>query len=501
MKEEKRIKKEVKKLAKEKKYNEIYEQYGTKWFRKYVSHQYKKEDIKKLEKEGKFFDIYHRYGEEELDYSEIYKRDIEMETGKKPNLFQRIKEYRRKGIEFFKIALLTLGFDSTILIGYTATSSDIEKFNNGITYKKEIKEYDEKIEKYANEVKEMNLNDIEIIMKVTNDMWENIYAYGNPQMDVHGYLCLDMQEDGIGVCRNMADDIANKLNKINPDYNARFISGYFDYSNLEPNTIQSRIIEPGQYLKVDKGNKKVIYFNGKKREEIINGENKTFKISYNQNEDIDYVIITSEEKIREIHYNNNKINYTIDIDIKSREKELSIYNEDGKVIDRINKEYNEESVNTENNNIGDIIKNSIKGNHAVVAIDIKEDNVTLILDPNNKAIGYYDNGKIIMFNERNKEEGKFKRTFFTDIVFNGLESIISYPTDYATSFFNTDLTYEELEEKYGVEAQNRTLKELEKNHKISFKNSLKVEEMSKEIINDTENKMPNIEIDINDLNR
>ena len=170
-------------------------------------------------------------------------KNIEIEKDKKWTLFQRIKEYRKVGIGYFKILLLCLGIDSSILIGTMTASSEIEKIRNGKIYEKEIKEYNKEIKDYANKTKKMNLSDIATIMKVTNDMWENIYAYGKPTMDVDGYLALDMKKDGIGVCRNMADDIANKLNKINPDYNARLVTGYFKYANPEPNEIQSRTIQ------------------------------------------------------------------------------------------------------------------------------------------------------------------------------------------------------------------------------------------------------------------
>ena len=54
---EKDIKKEVKLLAKQGYFDDIYQQFGLKYFRNYVSRNYKRKDIRKLEKEGKYFDI------------------------------------------------------------------------------------------------------------------------------------------------------------------------------------------------------------------------------------------------------------------------------------------------------------------------------------------------------------------------------------------------------------------------------------------------------------
>ena len=63
------IKKQVKKLAKQKKYEDIYVIYGRKWFLKYTPKKYQKADRLKLKIEGKFLDIYNKYGS--IDYEDI----------------------------------------------------------------------------------------------------------------------------------------------------------------------------------------------------------------------------------------------------------------------------------------------------------------------------------------------------------------------------------------------------------------------------------------------
>ena len=55
-------KEEIKKLKKDKNYEEIYQKYGQKVYIKNVSSRYKKEDLKKLSKEGRYMDIYNKYG-------------------------------------------------------------------------------------------------------------------------------------------------------------------------------------------------------------------------------------------------------------------------------------------------------------------------------------------------------------------------------------------------------------------------------------------------------
>ena len=48
-------------------------------------------------------------------------------------------------------------------------------------------------------------------------MWKEIDGYGEPELDAFGYYRLDI-ENGVGMCRHMADDIAYKLNEINKDF-------------------------------------------------------------------------------------------------------------------------------------------------------------------------------------------------------------------------------------------------------------------------------------------
>ena len=85
--QKRQIKKEVKKLAKQKKYEEIYQEYGPTYFRKTVPNRYKYADIEKLESEGKYIDIYEKYGE--IDEA-TYIADLENELGRRPNLKERL---------------------------------------------------------------------------------------------------------------------------------------------------------------------------------------------------------------------------------------------------------------------------------------------------------------------------------------------------------------------------------------------------------------------------
>lgn len=101
---EKDIKKQVKLLAKQKKFEQIYQEYGPYYFRMYVSSKYRKADIKKLEKEGKYLAIHEKYGEGWVNYVQAYQKDIENELGRKSTLPERI--FNRNFIRRIKIVYI-----------------------------------------------------------------------------------------------------------------------------------------------------------------------------------------------------------------------------------------------------------------------------------------------------------------------------------------------------------------------------------------------------------
>lgn len=218
---DKETKYKIKQLKKQKKYDEIFINYGRKEYIKNIPRSYRKKEIKKLKSEGRYEDIFSKYGEEEYNKILLHACIQEMKEAKGSlrayswGILQRIKMFTKKvGIYTASILLEC----SAILI--EAGQEKIDE--NGIKYEKEIENYNENISQYAEEVKKMHLSDLQIIMKVMDDMWNNTQGYGTPQKDIYGYLELDLAtKDGYGVCRNMASDMAKKLNQINPKYNAR----------------------------------------------------------------------------------------------------------------------------------------------------------------------------------------------------------------------------------------------------------------------------------------
>lgn len=238
-------KKKIKELKKEHKYDEIYLEFGKNVYNKNVPYKYIKKDLKKLRLEGRYEDIFIKYGENEYEklLDKAKYNEIKEAKGKISAIFWKIKNKTKK---FMKIAGITipLVFSSAA----AGISYDVEKQckENAKIYKNEIKEYNDKIEEYAKDINKMELNDIQIFMKVMDDMWRNTRGYYKPKKDIKGFLELDLaDEEGYGVCRNMASDVAKKLNKINPKYNARTMvvtmeeESYYKIANINRKFIQT----------------------------------------------------------------------------------------------------------------------------------------------------------------------------------------------------------------------------------------------------------------------
>lgn len=366
----------LKALKKAKKYDEIYCYYGKNIYKALTPSKVKKTEIKKLLKEGKYEDIYQKYGYTEYvkHMPTIYARDVYLETGSKTrSTFEKIKywSFHKFFPMFLSIATLVPTTSATTL---TYLSGQTIK-ENETAYEEQLLEYDEKISEYANEIKKLELTDFQVIMKVMSDMWDNIKGYGSPEKDIYGFYRLDFLEDNkTGVCRHMADDVAAKLNMINPDYNAKLLYVYMDsdqeyhFSNIERNVVQETD--------------------------------------------------------------------TIVTDSSSQEEENSSLS----------------------NSIIDVATSAL-GNHVVVALNIPGYEETFILDPTNPSLGVFKDGKLHMFSTKSGE-GLTDRPLTSLVFFKS--SPIDIISDYIDSFKESDKSLEELQELFGVDAQNKALEEIAK---------------------------------------
>ena len=508
------IKKQVKKLAKQKMYEDIYVIYGRKWFLKYVPKKYQKADRKKLWKEGKFLDIYNKYGS--IDYEEIQEKEIENETGKEPTIGQIIKIWCKRALRIILLSGLMTDTALGIARG-VGTDNIIEE--NGQKYAKEIENYQKEIQEYAKTINQKKYTDLEIFMKLMKDMYETTRGYGQPEIDAQGYYGMDMQEGGIGVCRNIADNIADKLNAINPDYNARSITCISNYSNIEYNNMENKIVMDDNTTLILQGNEtrwyddkgQLIKIKTKEddrevEQEYENGNIVRTKITYQdgnaeiietyEDDRLKYKnILTDKEYISEGYDEAGNASWK---QVADKTKEITTYYNDGEKYQQIIQEKNRQTTITYENeeivskeeeeleeydNIYLKLKQSKKlrestttiTNHAVVIADVEKDNATIILDPTNGTIGTYKDGNIVIFNET-EEKDPIKRSFLGDLLYSGTENFIEFPKEWLQSFLNPSISVEELEKKYGVEAQNKALTKIEKEEKQkSFMEEIKYE--------------------------
>ena len=284
-------------------------------------------------------------------------QEVKYECGTKFDDLKQIIDVHLKEIFYFCIIYLSYLFlampnDVQKDIKATARSENIDK----------ISEYERYVDDYLESIDFTGLSDLEIFMKLMQYEHQEM-LYGTPKQEITGYYRVQML-DGKGVCRNIADDLAYRLNLINPEYNAKMICVNSSYGN---------------WVK-----------------------------------------------------NNDKMQIAPD------------YNFNNEEIDNDNKGLEE-------------IKKRLFPNHAVTMINIPGEDYSLILDPTNSGIGVISNGKIDMFNSDNES---YYVTELANALLMGYDIRFSTELNELKSYF-TNHSLEELNELYGLDAQNEAIKKLD----------------------------------------
>lgn len=273
----------IRRYMREKNYEQIYLEFGQKAYITHIPHKYKIKEIRKLKKEHNYELIRQKYGEKEYQkyISYVIKQDVLKETGsihlaKKEQVKYVLNKFFTKSIPAITKGILV---SSALVIALTPAA--FGHFNQNIiaesteVYAEQISDYNQNAIEYANKINQIagenNFSDLDIIMKVVSDMWKEIDGYGEPELDAFGYYRLDI-ENGVGMCRHMADDIAYKLNEINPEYNARSICVYASDGEYYTSNIERTIINPETQVAVKETNvnEPIVVNNlGTKKEKII----------------------------------------------------------------------------------------------------------------------------------------------------------------------------------------------------------------------------------------
>ena len=315
--------------------------------------------ISQLLKSKNYDEIYKRYGKfmYKLFETSRISQEVKYEGGKNFDDLKQIIDVHLREIVYFCIIYLSYLFlampnDVQKDIKATARSENIDK----------ISEYEKYVDDYLESIDFTGLSDLEIFMKLMQYEHQEM-LYGTPKQEITGYYRVQML-DGKGVCRNIADDLAYRLNLINPEYNAKMICVNSSYGNWVKNDDKMQI-DP----------------------------------NYNfNNEEIDKDNIGIEE-----------------------------------------------------------IKKRLFPNHAVTMINIPGEDYSLILDPTNSGIGVISNGKIDMFNSDNEN---YYVTELANALLMGYDIRFSTELNELKSYF-TNHSLEELNELYGLDAQNEAIKKLD----------------------------------------
>lgn len=315
--------------------------------------------ISQLLKSKNYDEIYKRYGKfmYKLFETSRISQEVKYEGGKNFDDLKQIIDVHLKEIVYFCIIYLSYLFlampnDVQKDIKATARNENIDR----------ISEYERYVDDYLESIDFTGLSDLEIFMKLMQYEHQEM-LYGTPKQEITGYYRVQML-DGKGVCRNIADDLAYRLNLINPEYNAKMICVNSSYGNW----------------------------------------------------------IKNDDKMQ------------IDPD----------YNFNNEEIDKDNKGLEE-------------IKKKLFPNHAVTMINIPGEDYSLILDPTNSGIGVISNGKIDMFNSDNEN---YYVTELSNALLMGYDIRFSTELNELKSYF-TKHSLEELNELYGLDAQNEAIKKLD----------------------------------------
>ena len=219
---DKETKQEIKRLKKEKQFEEIYSRYDSEIYVKSSPRFYMRNLILELIEEGKYEEIKQKFGKHKYNvYLPLIRKNQVLKETK--NRFLADAAY---AVGKLKRVFTYLAMGAVIAVPITGgvmTYNHYKEQKAIIEENKEIiAEYNENLEEYASYIRSLNLTQKEIVVKVMSDIYEK-YKYKSPTGDLNGFYRFYLYENGYGVCRNIADDFCAKLNAIDSSFNAHII--------------------------------------------------------------------------------------------------------------------------------------------------------------------------------------------------------------------------------------------------------------------------------------
>lgn len=221
-------KKEIAKLKSEKEYEKLYEIYGSEVYKYNVPSMYKLKEKSRLYDNAEYDKLWKKYGKREF---------IELTEYKNKTMMQKLKTiFTRKFMPALMSSALLLPTSGVKLVSTGVELQSRKELTQNYLNDKE--KYEERMKPYVENLKNAELTDLELIVKVIDDMWGDIDGYLlSEDLWLYGRLNF-AEENGTGVCRNMADHLTYILNEVNPNYNARNYMTYVDFGNAQMNLME-----------------------------------------------------------------------------------------------------------------------------------------------------------------------------------------------------------------------------------------------------------------------
>ena len=212
-------------LMKQKDFIAVGQEYGKVVYFFSVNRWRRKRILNQLAKEGKLDVVAQLYTKRKLKRAKVLADQYSEYQAGKPNKAIATGKYFfrraiRNGITWvILIAILIFAFRTKIMSSYIRICISNSKMEVEEQYAAEIAAFDLKAIEYgaylffnAFDADVENTTDLEVYNKIIYDMWSNITGYGNPELNLSGYMRLDIvSKNGVGVCRNMADYMVGVL--------------------------------------------------------------------------------------------------------------------------------------------------------------------------------------------------------------------------------------------------------------------------------------------------
>ena len=124
-----------------------------------------------------------------------------------------------------------------VVSGITAYNMDIARKNEEL-YRSYLNAYNAYIEEYAEKVRAMELDDLQLIVKILYDQWNDIDdGIGTAKYDIFGMWRYDIcTRFSVAKCKNTSDDFTARINAVDPSYEAINVACCLDDEAYNINT-------------------------------------------------------------------------------------------------------------------------------------------------------------------------------------------------------------------------------------------------------------------------